>query len=90
MDFVGGYHSKLVNELINLFGERRTVCELLKPGFHKANFDHDNDQFGVKAKRLVERMTSQSHNRFVFCVVVVEFAVAWFPLSQLRPRQRPI
>ena len=29
MDFVGGYHSKLVNDLINLFGERRTVCELL-------------------------------------------------------------
>ena len=29
MEFVGGYHSKLVNELSNLFGERRTVCELL-------------------------------------------------------------
>ena len=28
MDFVGGYHSKLVNDLINLFGERRTVVEL--------------------------------------------------------------
>ena len=24
MDFVGGYHSKLVHDLINLFGERRT------------------------------------------------------------------
>ena len=29
MDFVGAYHSKLVNELINLFGERRAVYELL-------------------------------------------------------------
>ena len=26
MDFVGGYHSKLVNDFINLFGERRTVA----------------------------------------------------------------
>ena len=46
----------------------------IKPGFHKANFDHDNDQFWVKTKRLVGRMTDQLHNRFVFCVVVVEFA----------------
>ena len=29
MDFVGGYHSELVNDFINLFGERRTVVELL-------------------------------------------------------------
>ena len=29
MDFVGGYHSKLVNDFINLFGERRTAVELL-------------------------------------------------------------
>ena len=29
MDFVGGYHSKLVNDFINLFDERRTVVELL-------------------------------------------------------------
>ena len=29
MDFVGGYHSKLVNDLMSLFGERRTVFELL-------------------------------------------------------------
>ena len=47
----------------------------LKPGFHKANFDHDNDQFSVKTKRLAGGMTAQPHNRFVFCVVVVEFAV---------------
>ena len=45
-----------------------------KPGFHKVKFDHDNDQFRVKTKRLVGRMTAQAHNRF-FCVVVVEFAV---------------
>ena len=29
MDLVGGYHSNLVNDFINLFGERRTVVELL-------------------------------------------------------------
>ena len=29
MDFVGGYHIKLINELINLFGERRKVYEML-------------------------------------------------------------
>ena len=29
MDFVGGYHSKLVNDFINLVGERRTAVELL-------------------------------------------------------------
>ena len=42
---------------------------------HKANFDHDNDQFCVKTKRLVGRMTAQPHNCFVFCVVVVEVGV---------------
>ena len=51
------------------------VVIIVNPGFHKANFDHDNDQFWVKTKRLVGRMTAQAHNRFVFCVVVVEFAV---------------
>ena len=39
------------------------------------NFDHDNDQFWVKTKRLMGRMTAQSHNCFVFYVVVVKFAV---------------
>ena len=24
----------------------------IKPGFHKANYDHDNNQFRVKTKRL--------------------------------------
>ena len=48
---------------------------ILKPGFHKANFGYNNDQFWVITKRLVGRMTAQPHNRFVFCVVVVEFAV---------------
>ena len=46
-----------------------------KAWFPKANFDHDNDQFLVKAERLVGKMTARPHNRFVFCVVVVEFAV---------------
>ena len=46
-----------------------------KPGFHNANFDHDNDQCWAKTKRLVGRMTAQPNNRFVFCVVVVKFAV---------------
>ena len=48
---------------------------MTKPGFHKANFDHDNDQFQVKTKQLVGGMTVQQHNCFVSCVVVVEFAV---------------
>ena len=26
---------------------------ILKPGFHKANFDHDNDRFQAKTKRLM-------------------------------------
>ena len=37
-----------------------------KPGFHQANYDHDNDQFLVKTKRLARRMTAQAYNRFVF------------------------
>ena len=41
----------------------------------KAYFDHDNDQFWTKTKRLVGEMIAQLHNRFVFCVVVVKFAV---------------
>ena len=45
-----------------------------KPGFHKANFDHDSDQFWFKTKRLAGRMTAQPRNRFV-CVVAVAFAV---------------
>ena len=56
-------------------GTRLNGNQALKPGFHKANFDHDNDQFWVKTKRLMRRMTAQAHNCFVFCVVVVEFAV---------------
>ena len=51
--------------------EKREWESGLRPGFHKAIFDHDND----RTKRLMGRMTAQSHNRFVFCVVVVEFAV---------------
>ena len=37
---------------------------MIKPGFHKANFDHDNDQFWVKTKRFVGRMTAEPLNRF--------------------------
>ena len=48
---------------------------MFKPGFHKANFDHDNDPFRVKTKQLVEGMTAQPNNCFVSCVMVVEFAV---------------
>ena len=40
---------------------------VVKPGFHKANFDYDNDQFRIKTNRLVGRMTAQPQNRFVFC-----------------------
>ena len=45
------------------------------PGFHKVNFDDDNNQFWIKTKRLVGRMTAQPNNRFVLCVVVVKCAV---------------
>ena len=38
----------------------------LMPGFHKANYDHDNDRFQAKTKRLMWRMTTQPYNRFVF------------------------
>ena len=31
--------------------------------------------FEAKTERLVRRMTAQANNRFVFCVVVVKFAV---------------
>ena len=41
----------------------------------KVNFDHDNDEFSAKRKRLMERMTAQPCNRFFVCVVVVEFVV---------------
>ena len=51
------------------------LVEILKPGFHKANIDHESDQFWAKTKWLVERMTAQPPNRFVFCVVVVGFPV---------------
>ena len=38
-------------------------------------YQFDHDQFWANTKRLVGRMASQPNNRFVFCVVVVEFAV---------------
>ena len=42
------------------------LIALFKPDFHQANYDHDNDQFRVKTKRLARRMTAQLYNRFVF------------------------
>ena len=59
--------------LMKLHNEVSLTTEPLKPGFHEANFDQDNDQFWVKTKQLVGRMTAQPCNRFVSCVV--EFAV---------------
>ena len=38
----------------------------VKPGFHKANYNHNNDQFRVKRKRFGRRMTAQPYNRFVY------------------------
>ena len=54
---------------------KTNVVNGIKPGFHKANYEHDNDQFWAKTKRLVERMTAQPIIALFFCVVVVEFAV---------------
>ena len=42
------------------------ALEKLKPGFHYANYDHNNDQFKFKTKRLARRMTAQPYNHFVF------------------------
>ena len=65
----------MISDIIDPMGSSKASLLQVKPGFHKASFDHDNDQFSVKTKRLVGRMTAEAHNRFVFCVVVVEFAV---------------
>ena len=70
--------SYLISESPNELHKNVSQCIILhnlKPGFHKANFDHDNNQFCTETKRVVGRMIAQAHNRFVFCVVVVEFAV---------------
>ena len=72
-DSAGG--SKLIEQTL-IRRQLYFICELtVKPGFHKANFNHDNDQFRTKTKRLMGRVTAQPYNRFVYCVVVVEFAV---------------
>ena len=47
----------------------------MRIGFHKANYDHNNDRFRAKTKRLARWMTGQPHNRFVFGVVVGQLAV---------------
>ena len=69
---------KKANENLKL-SDRKFECNTLRmtspvswvfflmPGFHKANFDHDNDHFWVKTKQLVGRMTAQPPNRFVLC-----------------------
>ena len=49
--------------------------DIVNTNFVNLNFDHDNDQFCAKTERLVRWMTAQPQNRFVFLVVVVEFAV---------------
>ena len=70
---VGPWHQSLLN-WIEIWmwspplGRRVSLLKAL-------NFHHDNDQFWVRTKRLVWRMTAQPHNCFVFCVVVLEFAV---------------
>ena len=69
-------HSVYTGPVLNWNGTVPHRITFIKPGFHEANFDHDNDQFWIKTKRLVGRMTAQPHNRFVFCVVVVTFAVS--------------
>ena len=46
-----------------------TSLTLIKPGFHKANFDHDNDPFRVKTKQLVGGMTAQP--------LIALFLVSW-------------
>ena len=33
------------------FCRKEDLC-VVKSGFHQANYDHDNDQFRVKTKRL--------------------------------------
>ena len=45
---------------------RNPQLTVVKPGFHKANFYHDNDKFQVKTKQLVGRTTAQPHNSFAF------------------------
>ena len=51
------------------------ISHFFKPGFHIVNYDHDNYRFRAKTKRLVGWMTAQAHNRVVFGVVVIQFAV---------------
>ena len=67
------------------------VLSTVKPGFHKPLSTTTTTNFELNQSDPVGRMTAEPLNRFVFCVVVGGIAVkAWFPLSQLRPRQRPI
>ena len=59
-------NSNLSQEIFAIDTWGAVICSLghgrkhmLKPGFHKANFDHDNDQLWVETKRLVGKMTGQ-------------------------------
>ena len=65
----------------------RHLKHMVKPSFHKANFDHDSNQVLVKTKQLEGRMTAQAHNRFVSCVVVVECAVNGNQAFTIRERR---
>ena len=79
-----------ITETIVYLHTYRSDNHLKKPGFHKANYDHDKDRFQAKTKRLMWKMTAQPHIRFVFCVVVAEFAVngnhaqAWAGRTELQ------
>ena len=37
---------------VSKFDLELMLFQTAKPGFHQANYDHDNDQFRVKTKRL--------------------------------------
>ena len=54
----------------------------------QANYDHDNDQFLVKTKPLVWRMTAQPYNRFVLrrgrgVFRVMETRLNWLNTNQV-------
>ena len=65
------------NGILSTFQPRE--ASTIKPGFHWANYDHDNDQFRAKTKRSPWRMTAQTLLSLCFCVAVVAFAVWWKP-----------
>ena len=43
-----------MNSVLSMLQNRLSKDMLfIKPGFHKANYDHDNDRFQAKTKRLM-------------------------------------